>query len=516
MPDKYSEKIVDELYLRLTFSGGHTMKRLTISILVLLLLGSFAINDALAQRQKSLHQAIIDGEIEQVKSQLSAGEDVNLKNRMGWTLLHTAIRNRRTEITQLLIEKGADVKARDNSGRTPLHFAVETGQKDVVEQLIAKGAEINVMDSRADNALSLARKNNHTEIVDLLIKHGAQEPNPQELLGDRLYPSTGGPQGAGPNANYTRPAQTAASTGNAGQSSVAADLLAKPDEIKARVKTFDGLEKAVKDVSDKDQNELRQWLQTRYDNRTTLLKAVDKQIEDELDYVRTIAVEESAKKTVEAVDSLRTERRRRSLKVNRELLEQKRDQRQIESASARGRTAGRSTRGRTSARGQTSGADSTDLMYGGGAINIPRGAVFEDEERPTEQLDPQTQEQVRLWLQTTPDNRLELARAIHPQIQAEIGSIRAIAVSENAKKTTAAIDGLLLARKERFDGLVIKIEEERKKLQEAQNLHNRTNNQNQINQQNSLYGGRSTRRTTGTQGGNVQQQNTRSTRTRRR
>jgi hypothetical protein len=371
------------------------------------------------------------------------------------------------------------------------------------------------MDNRTDNALSLARKNNHTEIVDLLIKHGAQEPNPQELLGDRLYPSTGGPQGAGPNANYTRPAQTAAGTGNAAQSSVAADLLAKPDEIKARVKTFDGLEKAVKDVSDKDQNELRQWLQTRYDNRTTLLKAVDKQIEDELDYVRTVAVEESAKKTIEAIDSLRTERRRRSLKVNRELLEQKRDQRQIESASARGRTAGRSTRGRTSARGQTSGADSTDLMYGGGAINIPRGAVFEDEERPSEQLDPQTQEQVRLWLQTTPDNRLELARAIHPQIQAEIGSIRAIAVSENAKKTTAAIDGLLLARKERFDGLVIKIEEERKKLQEAQGLSNRTNEQYPTAQQNSRYQAR-TRRATGTQTDTSQQQNTRGTRTRRR
>jgi hypothetical protein len=126
-----------------------------------------------------------------------------------------------------------------------------------------------------------------------------------------------------------------------------------------------------------------------------------------------------------------------------------------------------------------------------------------------------TKEQMLNWLQTTPDNKLELSKALHPQIQAEIGSIRAIAVEEKAKKTTAAIDGLLLAREERFGKLVIKMEEETRKLQEAQNLRNRTNEQGQTNQQNSRYGGRSYRGTTGTRS-NLQQQNTRGTRTRRR
>jgi hypothetical protein len=503
--------------LRLIFSGGHTVKRLIISLSVLLLFGSFILDDALAQRQKSIDQAVVDGDIDQVKSQLSAGTDVNLKNRMGWTLLHTAIRHRRTEIIQLLLEKGADVNARDSRGRTPLHFAVEASQKELVEQLIAKGAEINVMDSRADNALSLANKSNQTEIADLLKKHGAQEPNPQDLFGDRLYSSPGGTQVASPNARYTRQAQTGNITGNAGQSSVVANILADPNEIKARVKTFDGLENAVKEVSDKSKNEERQWLQTRYDNRTTLARYVDKQFEDEIDFIRKVAVEESAKKTAEAIDNLRTERRRRTLKINRELLAQKREQREVEAAitRGRGRTTGRSTRGRTSMRGQAYGTNTTDPMYGSGAINMPRGAGFESEDRQAEQLDPVTQEQMRQWLQTTPDNKLDLAKALHPQVQADIGSIRAIAVEEGAKKTTAAIDGLLLAREERFDKLVVKIEEERSKLQEAQNLRNRTNEQDQVNQQNSRYGGRSYRGTTGTRG-NLQQQNTRGTRTRRR
>ena len=144
---------------------------------------------------------------------------------------------------------------------------------------------------------------------------------------------------------------------------------------------------------------------------------------------------------------------------------------------------------------------------------MSRGYGSDNSGRPAEQLDPQTEEQIRLWSQATPDNKLDLAKAIQPQIQAEIGYIRTIAVEEQAKKTTAAIDGLLLARKERFDVLVIKIAEEKRKLQEAQNLRNaRTNTTGQATQQNTRTRGRTSGRTTGTQTDTQQ----RGTRTRRR
>ena len=487
------------------------MKRLTISISVLLLFASLALDNAIAQPKKSLNQAVVEGKIDIVKSHISAGADLTTKNRMGWTLLQTAIRNRRTEVITLLIEKGADVNSRDNRGRTALHFAVESGQKAVVEQLIAKGADINAMDGRAGNALSLAKKNEQTEIAELLIKNGAKEPDTSALYGDRLYSSPA----ASRNPNSGRLTQPGTMTQNAGQSSVAVDLLADPNEIKTRVKTFDGLEKSVKEVSDKNQNEMRQWQQTRYDNRTTLLRAVDKQFEDEIDFIHKVAVEESAKKTAEAIVNLRTNRRKRSLKVNRELLQQKRALKQAESmrTSTRGRTTGRSTRGRTSMRGQTSGTNTTNTLYGSGAATMQRGYGSENAGRPAEQLDQQTQEQMRLWSQATPDNKLELAKATHPQIQAEISLIRPIAVEEKAKKTTAAIDGLLLARKERFDKLIITMEEEIRKLQEAQSLRNRTNDPGQAYQQGGLSGGRTSRRGTQT---DIQQQNTtRGTRRRR-
>jgi len=488
------------------------MKRITISMLVLFLFASFALDNAVAQqRGKSLIDAVVDGDIDLVKSKISAGEDVNSKNRMNWTLLHIAIRKSQKEVITFLLDKGADINAKDNRGKTPLHLAVEFSQKDVVEKLIAKGAEINVMDSKTDNALSLAKKSNQKEIVDLLVKNGAKDPDPSSLLGDRMYYS----QEAGRNPNSGTLTQQATRTGNVGQSSVVVNLLADPNEIKTRVKTFDGMAESVKVVSDKSQNESRQWLQTRYDNRTTLLRAVEKQFEDEIDYISKVAVEESAKKTAEAINILRTNRRRRSLKVTRELLQQKREQKQIETTSTRtrGRTTTRSTRSRTAMRGQASGTNTTGTVYGRGAVNVPTGTGFESTGRPSEQLDPQTQEQMRLWGQVNPDNKLELAKAIHPQIQAEISSIRTIAVEEKAKKTTAAIDGLLLARKERFDQLVIKMEEEKRKLQEAQGLRTGANVPGQAYQQGSRTGVRTSRRGTQT---DIQQQNTtRGTRRRR-
>lgn len=484
------------------------MKRSIIYLIILLLLMSLTLNTAFAQGPKtSLDQAVVNGDIDRVKSEIAAGVDINKKNRMGWTLLHIAINKKHTEIAKLLIDKGADVNIKDNRGKTPVILAVETGQKDIVEALIAKKADLNAMDAKADNALSLAKKNKQTEITELLLKNGAKEPDLSLLQSERMYSLPGTQPGA--NYNQRLPGSYQARSGRitAGQSEQP-NLLADPNEIKSRVKTFKGLEKEIAEVSAKSNNEEHQWLQMRYDNRTTLARYVDKQFEDEINFIKKVAVEESAKKTVAAIEDLRTNRRKRSLKINRELNTQKREQRQIASANTRGRgrTTGRGTRGRAYAGADAAGTNTNDNMYGRGAINMQRGAQFETVERSTEPIDPQTEQQMEMWLQTTPDKKLELIKELHPQIQAEIGSIRNIAVEEKAKKTTAAIDGVLLARKERFDGFVIKIEEEQRKQQEAQARRNRAAEPGQAYQQDNRYGGQMSRRGTGT---NAQQQSTR-------
>lgn len=415
---------------------------------------------------RSLHQAVVNGDIDQVNLLISKGADVNLRNRMNWTPLHTAIQNRRQALIELLIAKGADINAKDNRGQTPLHVAVNTSQKDAVELLIAKGADVNVMGSRGDNALSLAKKRRNTEIIDLLLKHGAKEPSLEDLMGDRYY------EGENPYQDYgeqqiQRGTRTISPVVQSPVQINILDILADPNEIRARIKTFEGLEKALEEVAGKSQNEMRQWQQKRYDNRTLLIRTVQKQFEDEIGFIRKAAVDEEAKKTTAAIDSMLPKRQERFKKVSKELLVQKRELRQMQPTRGRGRarTSGRSTRGRSSQRRQPYGEDMTDSYYGRGDV-MPGMNRYQSARGPTEQIDREAENEIRQWLQAGAENRAELAKAVHEQIRLEISSIRNVAFEEEAKKTTATIDGVLLYRQTRFDEFFKKMEEEQQALRQ--------------------------------------------------
>ena len=419
------------------------------------------------EQAQTLHDAARNGDIDQVQLLLSQGANVNEKNRMGWTPLHTAVQNRRLALIEPLIAKGADINATNNRGQTPLMAAVYIGQKDAVELLIAKGADINIIGG-GDNALSLAKKRRNTEIADLLVKHGAKEPSLEDLMGDRYYGDMGG---LNPYPGYQEPATTQRRTRTfspIAQSPVQVDILADPNEIRARVKTFAGLEKALERVDANSQNEIRQWQQTRYDNRTMLIRTVQRQFEDEIGVIRKTAVEEKAKKTTETIDSLLTEKQERFKHVSKELLTQKRELRLTQPTRGRGRarTPVRGTRGRTSQRGQPYADDMADPLYGGRGDVMPGTSRYQSTRRPTEQLDAETENEIRQWLQASVEDKTSLAEAVHQQLRLDIESVRGVAVEEEAKKTTATIDGVLLYRQTRFEALIQKMEEEQQALRQ--------------------------------------------------
>jgi hypothetical protein len=486
--------------------------------LVFLLLTSLGSEAALAQGTAiSLHQAVNDGDIDKVKSLLSEGIGVNSKNRIGGTPLHTAVVKRRQAIAEYLVGKDADLNARDGRGQTPLYIAVDTGQREVVELLIAEGCDVNATARRGENALSLAKKKGNTEIVGFLVKHGAKEPVVQDMYGERYYEGDGVSAGGPGRMPGRGPARTVA------QSAAEIDLLADPNEIRTRVKTFEGLEKILGAVAGKSLNEVRQWQQKKYDNRTALTRAVKQQFEDEIGFVRKVAVEEKAKKTTGAIDTLLARRQERYKKVYRRLLEQKRELKLAESASTstrmtRGRGArssGRGARSRYSQRGQQpSIGHATEPQYG--RSNAAYGTGRSQEAiRPSEQMDPATEDELRQWLQATAQDKAELAKAIHLQIRAEISFIRTVADGEKAKKTTAAIDGLLLARQGRFDGLVKKMAAEKAALQAQDPRTAGRYGDPDRRTQTGRYG-RTTRAGTRAQGDATQDENSRRTTTRRR
>jgi hypothetical protein len=459
-----------KLCLTLLHFGGYAVKRLAISMSTLLIVLSCGAGFLLAgvdegRPAKSLHQAAVDGDMNNVQALISSGADINEKNMMGWTPLHAAVRNQQKAVAAFLVDKGADVNAKNNSGQTALHFAIETSQKDVAEVLIAKGADINAI-SRGENALSMAQKRGDKEIVDLLLKHGAKEP-PANWGQDELYGPTEQAQvPISPAPGIRR--QPDASTVTRSDPNALANILADPNAIIARIKTFEGLDKALSQVDGRARYEVREWLEKKTDNRVGLARAVDLQVRAEIRFIRDVAVEEKANKTTGAIDALLLGRQEQLKRLVAEVEEEIKAQRPIR--GTRGRYSGRySSAGQSYPQEQPTRGRTTPYYSG---TRLPREGVRQQEgfagregapgvlQRAAPSTGGTNQIEIDMWLQRDAEGRLDLADAVHNQVAGQILPIRKIAVDEKANKATAAIDGVLLDRQKRFDKLVQALEKE--------------------------------------------------------
>jgi hypothetical protein len=448
---------------------------------------------------KSLYQAIMARDIDRIKSIISKGADVNAKDRQGWTSLHTALWYGNNEMVELLISEGADVNARDDSGNTPLHFAAmkgnsdaanlliekganinaktnaeqtplmfaaDYGHKEIVELLISKGADVNAQ-ARNDNALSLARRKNYIEIADLLLKHGAKEPTP--IIADEgLYGRRGQTEGPARQPPVYQGFEGQAQPGSslAVIPRTSEEILADANEIKARVKTYEGLAESLEEVESKSRLEKSAWAQRRIDNRTSLIRVVEEQVKLEMTFVRKIAAEEKAEKTTKTIDDVLLSRDNISGRVHKELLAQRRGARQGQQqdlSRGRGMARGRGTRGRNLQEGYQQGQQTEQEM-----IRREGGYGRRGEPDEGEQLDSETQNKISQWLQTTLDNKDTLMQFVYTDVRAQYALIQAVAAEEEAKKTTAAIDGILLNREKRFEDIVLRVEELAEREQQMQ------------------------------------------------
>ena len=89
-----------------------------------------------------IHDAALDGDIDEVQRQLDAGVDPNLKSSKGATPLFYAVYGGHLEIVELLITRGADVNAVYLNGNSVLDQAHDYDDQEMVELLEAHGAEV--------------------------------------------------------------------------------------------------------------------------------------------------------------------------------------------------------------------------------------------------------------------------------------------------------------------------------------------------------------------------------------
>ena len=441
---------------------------------------------------KSVQQAAIDGDVEQIKLHIAKGADFNKADQYGYTPLKRAIeghhpeaaiaiiesgkadlnakdREGRTplivavsmgekEIAQALVAKGADVKAKDSYDRTALHAAILLGQQELATLLIEKGVDVNATDKTGQTPLTLAMQRNQPEIADLLKKKGAKEPVTRDsLYGDyALAGNQGAPQGPGA-AGPSAPARAA--------------ITVDPNAIRAELKSFEGLAEALKAVDGKADSEVSGWIQRRSDNRTLLLSSAERQFQEEMTFLKPIATADKAAKTTKAIDDLIAKRKKQTDAINEQLRDQRR------STMTTGRDSGQMGAGRSNmrgGRGRTGGVTNTGSggyspagPYGSPGARTPqRRGPAADANQPA--LDADTQSLAQAWVNAKPEDKKSLLEAVHQANLVDFDDLRQIATEEQGKKTTAAVSGLMMIHEERVQKITKKWQEDDARQQKLQ------------------------------------------------
>ena len=141
-----------------------------------LLLGT---NSTITEKDEAFLSAAKKGKLDEVKSLLAEGADVDCSDAFSCTGLFWASANNHKSIVEYLIEKGANLNAGAGVGGTPLARAAYEGHVEVVELLIAKGVDVNAKDVSGGSPLDSADES----VVDLLRKHGGKTGEELEAEG---------------------------------------------------------------------------------------------------------------------------------------------------------------------------------------------------------------------------------------------------------------------------------------------------------------------------------------------
>ena len=125
--------------------------------------------------ESPIADAAMRGDVEEVRSLIERGLDVNAPQGDGMTALHWAAETGSTEIAHILLGVGADPEAVTRNGDyTPLHLAARTGSASVIEALLEAGADATITTSTGEaTALHLAVAAGNERAVVALLEHGA-------------------------------------------------------------------------------------------------------------------------------------------------------------------------------------------------------------------------------------------------------------------------------------------------------------------------------------------------------
>jgi ankyrin repeat protein len=132
----------------------------------------------------SIHEAALNGQLNDVTALLKSGIRPDTLDQDGRTPLLYAAFNGNTEIMGVLIRNGADVNIADNYGRTALMMASSGPYPLAVKMLLDQKADPNMIDKEEHfTALMYAAAEGQSEVVKILLSYKA-DPHLKDIDGD--------------------------------------------------------------------------------------------------------------------------------------------------------------------------------------------------------------------------------------------------------------------------------------------------------------------------------------------
>mmetsp|Transcript_38330 Transcript_38330/g.120666 ORF Transcript_38330/g.120666 Transcript_38330/m.120666 type:complete len:1644 (-) Transcript_38330:81-5012(-) len=124
-----------------------------------------------------LFAVVANGDEEGVELLLTAGCEIDSRDRDKSSVLHVAAFMGHTEMIDLLIQRQADLYAVNSTGHTCLHTACRNGHVDVVRRLIALGGERLVLMQTNTGWLCThsAAQNGHFKVLEVLLQVACEQ-----------------------------------------------------------------------------------------------------------------------------------------------------------------------------------------------------------------------------------------------------------------------------------------------------------------------------------------------------
>lgn len=122
-------------------------------------------------QNSTLHEAVMNGNLDAVQQLLNEGIDINSANNLGNTPLHLAvIRNKvstpssedyvNKKILQAILDKNPNINAVNKQGNTPLHLALQENSSQSCELILNRNPNLKIQNNHGDTALHLAASRN--------------------------------------------------------------------------------------------------------------------------------------------------------------------------------------------------------------------------------------------------------------------------------------------------------------------------------------------------------------------